>query len=474
MLRNRSWWCFIIVCIFATPGFAQTGSVADLDPESTVKIGKIYVTGNDKTRLEIVLRELDYSEGDELKLADFAKETALGQQKLTNTRLFTLVEIVPLFMSDTEVDVLIRVQERWYIFPLPIFKLADRNFTEWWINQNRDFGRVNYGAQLIHTNLTGRNDRLRVRAQFGFAKQFSASYQAPYINAEQTIGIGFSTSYTTNKTVGVNSISHRAQFVESDNVIRRAFNTSASLTLRQSFYTRHSLNIGYSRSSVNDTIRDLNPDYHIRNQSIQDYIRLSYTFSLDKRDYIAYPLTGSLLTVQLNQFGIGMKNNFDMLTTRLTFAKFFDLGGKFYFANRIDGYNNSAQDIPYIVRSGFGYQPDFIRGYERFVIESNQYVSNRSSLRFKVIEGVQELSRRSLINQFRTLPYAVYIKAFMDAGYAGRPIASTRNNFFNNEWIGSVGLGLDIVTYYDFVVRLEYSINREGDAGFFFNFKSAL
>ncbi|MFT7150167.1 MAG: outer membrane protein assembly factor BamA, partial [Nonlabens sp.] len=104
MLRNRIWWCFIIVCILATPGFAQTGSVADLDPESTVKIGKIYVTGNDKTRLEIVLRELDYSEGDELKLADFAEETALGQQKLTNTRLFTLVEIVPLFMSDTEVD----------------------------------------------------------------------------------------------------------------------------------------------------------------------------------------------------------------------------------------------------------------------------------------------------------------------------------------------------------------------------------
>lgn len=474
MLRNRSWWCVILVCILATPVLSQTGSVADLDPESTIKVGKIYVTGNSKTRLEIILRELDFSEGDELKLAEFAETLTLDQQKLTNTRLFVSVEIVPLFMSNTDVDVLIRVQERWYIFPLPIFKLADRNFTEWWVNQNRDFGRVNYGAQLVHTNLTGRNDRFRVRAQFGFAKQFSASYQVPYINAEQTIGIGFSTSYTTNKTVGVNSISHRAQFVESDNVIRRAFNTSGTITLRPSFYTRHSLNIGYSRSSVSDTIRDLNPEYHLRNESIQDYIRLSYTFSLDKRDYIAYPLTGSLLTVQLNQFGVGKKNDFNMLTTRLTFAKFFDLGGKFYFANRIDGYNNSAQNIPYIVRSGFGYRPDFIRGYERFVIESNQYISNRSSLRFKVIEGVQELNRRSLINQFRTLPYAVYLKAFMDAGYTGRPIGSTRNNFFNNEWIGSVGLGLDIVTYYDFVVRLEYSINREGDSGFFFNFKSAL
>lgn len=474
MIKSRSWWCVLIICVLATPIFSQTGSVADLDPESTVKVGKIYVTGNTKTRLEIILRELDFSEGDDLKIVNLAEKIKLDQQKLTNTRLFVLVEIVPLFMSETEVDVLIRLQERWYIFPLPIFKLADRNFTEWWVNQKRDFGRVNYGAQLIHTNLTGRNDRFRFRAQFGFAKQLSASYQVPYINADQTIGLAFSTSFTTNKTVGVNSISHRAQFVESENTIRRAFNTSGTITLRPSFFTRHSLNIGYSRSSIGDTIRDINPEYHFRNENVQDYIRLSYTFTLDKRDYIAYPLTGSLLTVQLNQFGVGSPNDFNMLTTRLTFAKFFDLGGKFYFANRLDGYNNSAQNIPYIVRSGFGYRPNFVRGYERFVIESNQYVSNRSSLRFKVVEGVQELNRRSLINQFRTLPYAVYLKVFMDAGYSGRPIASTRNNFFNNEWIGSIGLGLDVVTYYDFVFRLEYSINREGDTGLFFNFKSAL
>lgn len=463
-----------MVCILAAPAFSQTGGVADLDPESTIKVGKIYVTGNTKTRLEIILRELDFKEGEELKLADFAEKITLDQQKLTNTRLFVFVELVPLFMSETEVDVLVRLQERWYIFPLPIFKLADRNFTEWWVNQRRDFSRVNYGLQLIHTNLTGRNDRFRIRGQFGFAKQLSVSYQIPYVNADQTIGLGFSSSFTTNKTVGVNTSGHRLQFIESENVIRKAFTTSGTLTLRPSFYTRHSINLGYVRSSVNDTIRTINPEYHRQNESVQEYIRLSYTFTLDKRDYIAYPLTGSLLTVQLNQFGLGTFNDFDMLTSRLTFAKFIDLKGKFYFANRTDLYNNFARDIPYITRAGFGYRPDFIRGYERFVVESNQFISNRSSLRFKVLEGVQELNRRSLINQFRTLPYAFYLKVFMDAGYAGAPLPSTSNSFLNNEWIGSIGLGIDIVTYYDFVFRLEYSINREGSTGLFFNFKSAL
>ncbi len=474
MIGKRSWWCVILVCVLATPLFPQSGGIADLDPESTVKVGKIYITGNKKTRKEIILRELDFTEGESLQLSDFAEKITLDQQKLTNTRLFVSVELVPLFMSETDVDVLIRVQERWYVFPLPIFKLADRNFTEWWVNQNRDFSRVNYGVQLIHTNLTGRNDRFRIRGQFGFAKQLSASYQLPYVNADQTIGIGFSTSYTTNKTVGVNTSGHRLQFIESEDVIRRAFSTSGTLTLRPSFYSRHSFNLGYVRSSIGDTIQDFNPEYHRLNESVQEYIRLSYTFTLDKRDYIAYPLTGSLLNVQFNQFGLGTFNDFDMLTTRLTFAKFVDLKGKFYFANRLDAYNNFARDIPYIVRAGFGYRPDFIRGYERFVIESNQFISNRSSLRFKFLEGVQELNRRSLINQFRTLPYAFYLKVFMDLGYAGSPISGTQNSFFNNEWIGSIGLGLDIVTYYDFVFRLEYSMNREGTTGLFFNFKSAL
>lgn len=474
MLKNRGWWYATLICIFANPAFSQTSAVADLDPESTVKVGKIYVTGNKKTRLDIVLRELDLKEGQELKLAEFSETIVLDQQKLANTRLFVLVEVIPLFMSETEVDVLVRLQERWYIFPLPIFRLADRNFTEWWVNQNRDFSRVNYGAQIIHMNLTGRNDRLRVKGQFGFAKQLSLGYQIPYINAKQTIGLGFQSSFTTNKTVSVNTIGHRLQFVESEDVIRRAFNISGTLTLRPSFYSRHNFNFGYVRSSIGDTIRTINPEYHRANESVQDYLRLSYTFTLDKRDYIAYPLTGSLLTVQANQFGLGTLNDFDLLTSRLTFAKYIDFKNKFYLANRTDLYNNFSGDIPYILRAGFGYRPDFIRGYERLVVETNQFFSHRSSLRFKFLEGVQELNQRSLINQFRTLPYAFYLNIFMDAGYAGNPIASTENNFLNNEWIGSIGLGLDIVTYYDFVFRLEYSINKQGTTGLFFNFRSAL
>ncbi|MFY0593882.1 BamA/TamA family outer membrane protein [Roseivirga sp.] len=474
MFGNRGWWCFCVIWLFAAPSFICAQGIPELDPESTVKVGKIYITGNNKTRNEIVLREIDFEEGQELKLKDFAEKVLLDQQKLVNTRLFVFAEIVPLFMSDTEVDVLIRLQERWYIFPLPVFKLADRNFTEWWVNQNRDFARVNYGAQLIHTNLTGRNDKLRVRAQFGFAKQYSLSYSIPYINNAQTIGLGFSTSFTTNKTVGVQSSAHRLEFIESDDVIRRSFGISGTVTLRPSFYTRHSVSLGYGRSSVSDLILDTNPNYHTQGQNIQKYLRLSYVFGVDKRDYIAYPLNGSSFNFQATKFGLGLVNNLDMLTARISYAKYFDLKNGFYLANKTEAFKNFSNEVPYLIRSGFGYRPDFIRGYERFVVETKALISHRSALRFKVLEGVQELSRRSLINQFRTLPYAFYLKLFIDTGYAGNPLDSSQNNFLNNQFLGSLGLGIDVVTYYDFVIRLEYSVNKQGDGGLFFNFKAAI
>lgn len=453
--------------------FAQKPQDNAIDAIS-VRIGNIYIAGNEKTREEIILRELDFKKGDLFKKADLLETIELDQQKLLNTRLFITAEIVPLLISETEADILIRLQERWYIFPVPVFKLADRNFTEWWVNQKRDFSRVNWGAQLFHMNLTGRNDRLSARLQFGFTPQFALGYSLPYIDKKQQLGISFNATYSTNKTVGISSNGHRQVFYEDENVIRRTFTASTSLVYRPSFYTRHTFDLGYSQTSVQDTVVNLNPNYLGNGQDQQKYFRLSYVFTLDKRDFIAYPLTGSYLRANANQFGLGIFNDLNMLNTRLSYGKYFDLGKRFFQANRVEVFKNWGNQIPYVQRSGFGYNPDFIRGYERYVVETDFLVSYRTALKWQFIEGITKLNERSVIPQFRTIPYAFYLKVFMDVGYAGDSLLNTENNFYNNDVIGSLGIGIDMVTYYDFVMRFEYSINREGSTGFYFNFRRAL
>ncbi|WP_323757004.1 BamA/TamA family outer membrane protein [Roseivirga sp.] len=462
------------VCILSLKSFGQNTSVSDSLNSDPIKIGKTYITGNKKTKAEIILRELDFIEGDQFDIQEFNQSIVLSQQKLINTRLFITVEVVPLFTSDTEVDILIRLQERWYIFPLPIFKLADRNFTEWWVNQKRDFSRVNYGVQLYHFNLTGRNDKLIFRTQFGFTKQYELLYQRPYINKAQTLGLTLRTSFANNKTVATNTDGHRLQFEQSDDINRRIFSSSGTLTYRPSFYSRHSVDAGFSRASVSELITDANSEYFQNGEALQKYFRLSYVYSWDNRDYFAYPLSGNLFRGEVSNYGMGIFNDLNMFSLRGSTSNFFDLGGKLYLANSLEGYYNFSDEIPYMLRSGFGYRPDFIRGYERYVVESNAFISNRSELKYKFLSGIQELSRRSLIDQFRTMPYAFYFKAFVDMGYTGDPIRSTTNNFYNRELMLSAGLGLDIVTYYDFVVRFEFSVNRQKQTGFFVNFRSAL
>jgi len=440
----------------------------------SVKIGNIYITGNERTRTEIILRELNFTQGDVFKKTDLLEEIELDRQKLMNTRLFISVDIVPLIISDQEADILIRLQERWYIFPVPIFRLADRNFTEWWVNQKRDFSRVNWGAELFHMNLTGRNDRLSARLQFGFTQQYALKYSLPYINKSQKLGISIGANYATNKTIGITSDGHRQVFQQDPNVLRKVFNSGFAVVYRPSFYDVHTFDFGYTQVAVQDTVALSNPNYLGQGLTKQQYFRLSYVFTHDRRDFISYPLKGSYLRFTANQFGLGIFDDINMLTTRATYGKYFDLGNDFFQANRVEVFKNWGEQIPYIRRSGFGYSPDFIRGYERYVVETDFLISYRTALKWEFLEGVKKLDERSIIPQFRTLPYAFYLKVFMDLGYAGSPLLNTENNFWNNNVIGSLGVGLDVVTYYDFVMRIEYSINREGDTGFYFNFRRAL
>ena len=57
-----------------------------------------------------------------------------------------------------------------------------------------------------------------------------------------------------------------------------------------------------------------------------------------------------------------------------------------------------------------------------------------------------------------------------DLGYANSPF-NTQPNTLNNQLLWGGGLGIDLVFYYDFVLRLQYSANKEGDRGFFLDFE---
>ena len=140
--------------------FSQSKDSAHLLTDSlgstSVQIDKVFIIGFKKTKEHIIRRELSIIDGQYLSRAELEEAITADKRKLVNTSLFLSVDINVIELSEEKVDIIIRVSERWYFFPIPIFNLADRNFTEWWVNQNADLSRVDWGIKLRHFNFIGR------------------------------------------------------------------------------------------------------------------------------------------------------------------------------------------------------------------------------------------------------------------------------------------------------------------------------
>ena len=78
------------------------------------------------------------------------------------------------------------------------------------------------------------------------------------------------------------------------------------------------------------------------------------------------------------------------------------------------------------------------------------------------------------MEKFNTFHLAVYGGVFADAGYVDdNSSVSSDRNFLGNSFLFGYGAGIDIVTYYDIALRLEYSFNLRNENGFFVHLGTA-
>ena len=95
----------------------------------------------------------------------------VSEQQLYNTSLFVQVTVHSEAIDSNQVVIKINVSERWYLFPIPYFRWVDRNFSQWWNDQNRSLDRVNYGFNLRQANVSGNNDKLTAAFITGYTQQ---------------------------------------------------------------------------------------------------------------------------------------------------------------------------------------------------------------------------------------------------------------------------------------------------------------
>lgn len=436
-----------------------------------VHVNKIFIVGNRKTKSRVILRELSLSPGLQVSRNDIPLIIEKDKEKLINTSLFLEADIQVLDLTTELVDLVVQVKERWYFFPAPIFKLADRNFNEWWVNQNHDLDRVNYGLKLYQYNFRGRRETLKVVGQFGFTRSMALNYVVPAFDRSQRNGLILDVAYSEQKNLAYRSTENKLTFLEAEDILRRSFDGSLTWSYRYSFYNRHYLTLGYTRAVINDTIASLNPNYFLDGKTRHRYVTLKYRFTRDFRDYAAYPLKGNFFSYEVEKNGLGVYGDLNRLAMRASYSQYFTLKNNFYLSSRISGVASFPKRQAYFNTAALGYRPDDIRGYDLFVIEAQNYFLNKITFK-KLLFSLAQKVKSVPISEFQTIPISVYLKAFFDSGYVGNELSDPENQSLSNRYLFGGGIGLDIVTYYDLVLRLEYSVNDRYDSGFFLNIRA--
>jgi len=479
----RGWFVFFsLVFLFPTSGFLYAQRA---DSASTVIIQRVNLVGNVRTRDRIVFRELEIHTGDTIQLTDLPGKLAWDQRKLNNTNLFITVTVTARKTADslavnggpTPVEVDVVMKERWYVLVYPVFDLADRNFNEWWYDRGRSFRRVIYGARLDYRNVSGNNDRLVGVTEFGFLNRFLVSYQRPYIDRAQRLGLRFDISYQTNKELAYRSRLDKLVFLRSEELLRKRVFVGASLTRRNGFYHFHTLGLRYVRNQIADTIARLNPAYYLDGRTRQQYLQLAYGYRFDRRDNVAYPLRGTLITGDAIWYGLLPKNDLHQLEMVASATRFWPLSnrpnGRWYAGSGVRGQLILPRRQPYNDLRGLGYLQEVVRGYELFIIDGQRFGLWKNSLRYQLFSSVKQINWLK-VKQFNTFPIAAYLTGFADAGYVRSSIAQQFESRLANKLLIGTGVSLDVVTFYNLVGRFSATINGQGQRGFYFNIAQEL
>ena len=250
----------------------------DVSKDTLVVIDKIEMIGNKITIDKILLREIPFRVGDTLTLQEFKKNSIQSQENLMNTSLFNFAILTPILKSTKgkimHYDVAVSVTERWYIWPLPILELAERNFNAWW--ETKDLGMINYGMFLDWQNFRGRKENLKILLQFGYDEKLGFSYSIPYIDKRQTIGLGFGFNQTKNHEISyITENNHVERFRLPDNYAQIAYHGFLAFSHRASIYQTHYVEASYNDRNYADTIFKLNPDFYHGDTHRAQYFKLS-------------------------------------------------------------------------------------------------------------------------------------------------------------------------------------------------------
>lgn len=455
--------CFLIVYLITFLTYSQ----------DIITVSEITINGNKVTQENIILREIVFKENNSFSITELESKIKESKNNLINLKLFNFAEIDYVLIG-RKAKVTINLTERWYIWPYPVFEISERNFNSWWeefkTSNYSDFSRLNYGLFLNWNNFRGKNEIVQLKIRSGFKEHYLLSYQMPYLNKKKTIGLNTNLQLFRRKKTFYQTTDNTLRYFEKDDEYTSIDHTiNLELLYRKGIDKKHKLKCYYFNSLIADSIAILNQRYLNNDGKSGDYFKATYEFTQEKRDYIIYPLHGYFIEVGASKYfkGSSPVNHFEF---DIRAAKHIEPKKSIFLGSSIALKLTSKGYQPYFQQEGFGFN-DYVRGYEYYVIDGQQFCLSKTILKYALVEKTNFEIPYMKMKQFKKSHYSIYLGLFSDMGYI-KDSQNTANNPMESMLLWGRGVSLDYVTYYDKLLRIEFSINHLGEKGVFLHFSN--
>ncbi len=430
----------VFVLCLAIANFLFFSDDSSLCAQDKLIVKKIVFIGNEKTKAEVIARELTFSVGSTVDTTVIA----YNENRIYGLGLFNKVKIWFETESNDSAVVYVWVNERWYIWPFPIFGWRDR-----------DLKKLFFGAGLIHTNFRGRNEKLLFSFALGYDPWIEIEYINPWVLGSKNLFYSFEVFYQKIKSKSKVLEDSIGSFYENHFAVNFTFGKRYGLYRKAWLFAGSRI---VSTTGSEFRLKTVSPSGR------DEILTLGAGFKYDTRDIPSYPNQGFLLSIAYK---------FNQL---LNFSEFFAQGGfevqTFYkigyglIAGRFFILNSFGKKIPIYSRYYFGYQ-ERIRGYFNDVFEGENIFGGTLEYRIPIVKQKFLRWEKSPIDEFSILRFGIDFVIFGDIG----------RTWFNNEdilklrYLKGYGLGLNFLLPYDLILSVDFAKNDKGQVQFILDFR---
>ncbi len=400
----------------------------------------IAFVGNKHTEQEIMLREMTLRKGSVIT-EPLIKE---NESRLYNLGLFNTVKLSYPPMDSTVL--IVEVSERWYLWPVPLVGIVDRDFSKWY-----------YGAGVQHWNVNGRNEKLFAGGVFGYNPWASVAYSNPWIFGDAQLST--STEIKVQQIVNKNTLAlgETPEFDENhfyfNQVIGKRLNHHVNVFTRFGFHYLH----------VTDPTAGITPS----DDGIERVIYAGFGATYDTRDINDYPMKGMVAAAAFDKSGVGT-SDVDYLTYSAELKVYQPVVAGSSICGRVFGMVRSGPVIPKYGNVFFGFS-ERLRGHFKEIYEGHNIFGVSAEWRMPILTPRTISLPFVPVEQFQSWRFGLYCAAFFDAGTTWYK----HDKVHLMEMPSGYGAGVHFLLPYGFVFRLEYAMNELGNGQFIYDMRAS-